>query len=162
MDSRAAQGHQGAMRDLDAPPVWLLLHMAAAWALARLDPWDLSLGDAGVLGLAAGLLMGGGLLLILVAVAQMKRHRTPVLPRREALQLMTTGVFRRSRHPIYLGMTLILLGWALRLGDPLALIAVPVFLRVIERRFVEPEEAALARRFGTAYGRYARATRRWL
>ena len=149
------------MRRLDLPPIWLLLHAALAWAIARLDPLGLSLRGAWA-DLAAGLLIGGGLLLILVAVMQMRQHRTAVMPRREASTLLTTGVFRRSRNPIYLGMALVLLGWILRLGEPFALPLLPLFVWLIERRFVEGEEAALARSFGPAWDRYRQATRRWL
>ena len=149
------------MRRFDLPPIWLLAHGLLALVLARLDPWGLTFGGAWA-DFAAGLLMGGGLLLILVAVMQMRRHRTAVLPRREASVLLATGVFRRSRNPIYLGMALILLGWALRLDAPLALPLLPVFVWIIERRFILGEEAALARRFPREWERYRQATRRWL
>lgn len=149
------------MQRLDLPPIWLLGYGLLAWLLARLDPWDLALGGS-VVDLAAGLQIGGGLLLILVAVMQMRQHRTAVMPRREASTLLTAGVFRRSRNPIYLGMAIILLGWILRLGDPLALPLLPLFVWTIERRFIEGEETALSRRFGLAWERYRQATRRWL
>ncbi len=149
------------MRRIDLPPVWLLLHGLAAWTVALLEPWGLGFGG-GWADLAAGLLLGGGVLLIVVAVMQMRQHRTAVMPRQEASTLMTTGVFRRSRNPIYLGMALILLGWILRLDAPLALPLVPLFVWLIERRFIAGEEAMLARGFGAAWDRYSHATRRWL
>ena len=149
------------MSRLDLPPIWLLAHGLLAWILARLDPWRLSFGGPWA-DFAAGLLMGGGLLLILVAVMQMRRHRTAVMPRREASVLLATGVFRRSRNPIYLGMAVILLGWVLRLDAPLALPLLPVFVWIIERRFILGEESALARAFPRDWERYRQATRRWL
>ena len=149
------------MRRFDLPPIWLLAHGLLAWAVARLGPWGLSFGGPWA-EFAAGLLMGGGLLLIFVAVMQMRRHRTAVMPRREASVLLATGVFRRSRNPIYLGMALILLGWILRLDAPLAMPLLPVFVWIIERRFILGEEAALARRFPRDWERYRQATRRWL
>lgn len=161
MDSARDSGQARAMRHLDVPPVWLLLHALAAWIVARLEPWGLGFGGAWA-DLAAGLLLGGGALLIAVAVMQMRQHRTAVMPRREASTLLTTGVFRRSRNPIYLGMALLLLGWILRLDAVLALPLVPLFLWLIERRFIAGEEAMLARSFGPAWERYRQATRRWL
>ena len=149
------------MRRFDLPPIWPLAHGLLAWAVARLGPWGLSFGGPWA-EFAAGLLMGGGLLLIFVAVMQMRRHRTAVMPRREASVLLATGVFRRSRNPIYLGMALILLGWILRLDAPLAMPLLPVFVWIIERRFILGEEAALARRFPRDWERYRQATRRWL
>ena len=149
------------MRRLDLPPIWLIAHGLLAWSVARPDPWGLTFGRVWA-EFAAGLLMGGGLLLILVAVMQMRRHRTAVMPRREASVLLATGVFRRSRNPIYLGMALILLGWILRLDAPLALPLLSVFVWMIERRFILGEEAALARLFPRDWERYRQATRRWL
>ncbi|EYD77137.1 isoprenylcysteine carboxyl methyltransferase family protein [Rubellimicrobium mesophilum DSM 19309] len=149
------------MHHVDVPPVWLLAFGLAAWTVARWDPLGLTFGGAWA-DLVAGLLIGGGLLLILVAVAQMRQARTAVLPRREASAFVTNGAFGRSRNPIYLGMALILLGWTLRLDQPLALPLLPLFMALIERRFIDPEEEALARRFPAAWTRYAQATRRWL
>lgn len=160
MDSGAPSRHNLPMRHLDLPPIWLLALGLVAWAVARWDPWALGFGGAWA-DLAAGLLIGGGLLLILMAVAQMRRARTAVLPRREASALVTNGVFARSRNPIYLGMALVLLGWVLRLDAPLALPLLPIFVWIIERRFIAPEEAALAIRFPSAWSRYSQATRRW-
>jgi protein-S-isoprenylcysteine O-methyltransferase Ste14 len=149
------------MRHLDLPPIWLLAFALAALAVARWEPWGLGFGGAGA-EFAAGLLIGGGLLLILMAVAQMRQARTAVMPRREASALVTKGVFRRSRNPIYLGMALILLGWILWLGAPLALPLLPVFVWLVERRFIQPEEEALSRRVPAAWARYTQATRRWI
>ncbi|MBP1804570.1 methyltransferase family protein [Rubellimicrobium aerolatum] len=149
------------MRRLDLPPVWLLLFALAVLVLSRLDPWSLRLEGAAV-DLAAGLLIGGGALLVAVAVVQMRQARTAVLPRREAAHLVTNGVFGRSRNPIYLGFVMLLLGWVLRLGSAPALALVPLYAWVIERRFIRPEEEALARRFPQAFARYREATRRWL
>lgn len=161
MDNAGDTRHDWTMNHLDVPPAWLLLHALAAWIVAWLEPWGLSFGGAWA-DLAAGLLMGGGVLLIVVAVMQMRRHRTAVMPRQEASTLMTTGVFRRSRNPIYLGMALLLLGWILRLDAPFALPLVPLFVWLVERRFILGEEAMLARNFGPAWERYRGATRRWL
>ena len=161
MDRRAPPRHNPAMRRLDLPPLWLLAFGFAAWAIARRDPWRLTFGGAWAQ-LLAGLLIGGGLLLILVAAVQMRQARTAVMPRREASRLVTAGVFGRSRNPIYLGMAAILLGWVLRLDAPLALPLLPVFMWLIERRFILSEEEMLARRFPSAWPRYAQATRRWL
>ena len=79
----------------------------------------------------------------------------------EASQLVATGIFARSRNPIYLGMALILLGWVLRLDAPLALPLLPVFVWILERRFILPEEEALRRRFPADFARYESRTRRW-
>lgn len=149
------------MRWIDIPPVWLALFVAAAWALGRLDPWSLGFGPV-FGGLAGGLLIGGGLVLIALALWELRRMRTTAIPHREADRLVTTGIFRRSRNPIYLGDTLVLAGLILRLDAVLALPLVPLFLWWIERRFVIPEENRLRRRFRADFARYMQRTRRWL
>ena len=149
------------MRPLDYPPAWLLALGALAWAIGRWDPWGLSLAGP-VTDLAAGLLIGGGAVLVGVAARTMRQARTAVMPGREARALVTTGVFRWSRNPIYLGFALVLLGWILWLDAILALPLLPLFAWVIERRFIGPEEAMLERRFGAAFATWAQGTRRWL
>jgi protein-S-isoprenylcysteine O-methyltransferase Ste14 len=76
--------------------------------------------------------------------------------------LLTTGPFRVSRNPMYLGMAAALLGVAVTLGSATPFLVAPVFGVLLARRFIRPEEAALASRFGAAWTAYARRTRRWL
>ena len=149
------------MKWIDIPPVWLALFILAAWMLGRWDPLALSFGGVAA-DLLAGILIGGGLILMALAVWEMRRMRTTVIPHREADALVTTGIFRRSRNPIYLGDALILAGFVFRFDAPLALPLVPLFLWWIERRFVIPEEDRLRRRFRAAFARYCEATRRWI
>jgi protein-S-isoprenylcysteine O-methyltransferase Ste14 len=75
--------------------------------------------------------------------------------------MITGGIYRHSRNPIYLADAMILAGAAL-LQDVGALVLVPVFMAVISRRFIAGEEAALAARFAGAYREWAGNTRRWL
>lgn len=149
------------MKWIDIPPVWLALAVAAAWGIGRIDPWALRLGPVAG-GLLGGLLIGGGLVLAALALWEMRRMQTTPIPHREADRLVTTGIFRRTRNPIYLGDVLILAGLILRFDAVLALPLVPLFLWWIERRFVIPEEDRLRRRFRAEFARYAQATRRWL
>lgn len=146
---------------IDMPPVWLLAFIALAWAQATYLPLGLSLGYSWS-GLLAGLLIGGGVLLILLAVTEMRRHRTTVIPRHEAARLVQSGIFKRSRNPIYLGDTLILLGMILRFDAVLSLMLVPIFVWVIERRFILPEEKHLRRTFRMQFAQYERKVRRWV
>ncbi len=148
-----------AMSWIDLPPVWLLTAIAAAWGVSRLEPEGLSFGiSTGMLG---WLLIGAGAGLTLWAVQRMQRLKTPLMPRREPQALVTDGPFRFSRNPIYLGDVLILLGVVLLLDSPLALLLVPSFMALLVRRFIAPEEAALAKQFPSAFAEWSRRTRRW-
>ncbi|SEO43276.1 Protein-S-isoprenylcysteine O-methyltransferase Ste14 [Salinihabitans flavidus] len=148
-------------RWIDIPPVWLLAALVLAWVQAEHFPLGLSFGG-GWADLAGGLLAGGGIVLMLLAVYEMRRQRTTVVPHRDADHLVTSGIFSRSRNPIYLGDMLVLLGLILTWDAVLSLPLVPIFLWVIERRFVIPEENRLRRKFRADFARYCEKTRRWL
>ena len=149
------------MKWIDIPPVWLFLALAMAWGIAEVQPlwlaWDGALPD-----FLGGLLVGGGVLLMVLAMVEMQKWRTTVIPHREARHLVTSGIFRRSRNPIYLGDALLLAGLALYWGAPVALLLVPLFAYTIAVRFIEAEEERLRRSFGAAFDAYASKTPRWL
>lgn len=149
------------MKWIDLPPVWLFVFLAGAWWSAAVDPWGLGFGGAWA-DLAGGILVGGGLVLMLLAVVEMRKWRTTVVPHREADHLVTSGVFRRSRNPIYAGDVLVLAGLILRWDAVLALPLVPLFVWVIERRFILSEEDRLRRKFRQEFHRYCQKTRRWV
>ncbi len=148
------------MKWIDTPPVWLLGMLAFARLSRELWPNRLSFGGpwADLLG---GLLVGGGILLAVLAVTELRRNRTSLLPHEIPDRLVTTGIFSRSRNPIYLGDVLILSGMILYWDAVLALPLMPVFFWVLENRFVIPEEAILRRKFRADFARYAQQTRRW-
>lgn len=85
----------------------------------------------------------------------------PRYPQRAAV-LVTTGIYRYTRNPMYLGMAVVLAAWALWLGNWAALLGPAVFVFHVSRFQVISEERALAARFGAAYEAYRRSVRRWL
>ncbi|PUB19026.1 methyltransferase family protein [Yoonia sediminilitoris] len=149
------------MKWIDLPPVWLALALVMTWWIAQLQPMWLAFGHP-ALDLAGGLLVGGGLVLMLLAFVEMRKQRTTVIPHMEADHLVTTGIFRRSRNPIYLGDVLVLAGLALRWDATVALVLVPLFIGTITQRFIIPEENRLRRKFRADFARYCQKTRRWL
>ncbi len=149
------------MKWIDIPPVWLVLAIIMAWMIADVQPARLAFGGP-VMDLLGGLLVGGGIVLILLAMAEMRKRKTTIVPHREADNLVTTGIFKRSRNPIYLGDALVLAGLALRWDAPIALILVPLFMFTITTRFILPEEDGLRRKFRAEFARYCQKTRRWL
>jgi len=149
------------LRWLDIPPVWLLGCLVLAWLQSSHFGYGLTFGPVWA-DFAGGILLGGGLVLILMAAAEFRRHRTTIVPHREADRLIQTGIFKRTRNPIYLGDTLILAGLILRWDAVLSLPLIPLFLWIIERHFVIPEEDRLRRTFRMEFAQYCRKTRRWL
>lgn len=85
----------------------------------------------------------------------------PINPER-ATALVTSGIYWHTRNPMYLGHTLILLGWAVYLHNAAALLIVPGFMLYITRFQIQVEERVLAARFPDAYTAFCRQTRRWL
>ena len=80
----------------------------------------------------------------------------------QASTLVSTGIFRVSRNPIYLAMTTVLLGLALFQANPWALLGPLAFALYITFFQIVPEERALAAKFGAAYAQYRARVRRWL
>jgi len=146
---------------VDVPPVWLIGFGVVAWIQAVYFPAGLSLAGP-VTDFLGGALVGGGIILILLAVAEFRRHKTTVVPHHTPAQLIQSGIFSRTRNPIYLGDALVLAGLILRFDAVLSLVLIPVFVWVIERRFVLPEEDRMRRAFRADFARYERKVRRWL
>ncbi|WP_171178368.1 isoprenylcysteine carboxylmethyltransferase family protein [Ruegeria sp. HKCCD8929] len=149
------------MRRIDLPPVWLVGFAVLAWLQSRHLSFGLSL-EGGFTDLVSGLLIGGGVLLMVLAVVEFRRHRTTIIPHETPSAMVQTGIYKRSRNPIYLGDVLILTGLVLRFDAVLSLVLIPVFAWVLERRFILPEEDRLRRTFRADFARYERKTRRWV
>ncbi len=145
---------------LDWPPVWLLLSMFVAWGLARYLP-SLTIDFVGQREIGFGL-MGLGLLIMTLAAMEMLRAHTTLVPRRDPDALVTTGLYRISRNPIYLADWIVLFGWIVYLGVPLAFPLLWVFPKVIEKRFIAGEEARIRDHFGEKFDDWAKKTRRWI
>ena len=140
---------------LSWPPSWLALFALAAWIAGRL--WPMATWPR-----AGGALVLLGLALMAAAALTMMRAGATVDPTREPTALVTHGVFRWSRNPIYLADAVILLGLCL-IWQPLAvLVLVPGFVLAITRRFIRREEAWLRARDPAGFARWAARTRRWL
>lgn len=146
---------------IDMPPVWLAGCLVLAWIQATRFPMGLGFGGAWA-DFAGGVLVGAGVLLVLLAAREFHKHKTTVIPHETPARLIQSGIFSRTRNPIYLGDALILAGLILRWNAVLSLPLLPIFVWVIERRFVIPEENRMRRTFRMDFARYCEKTRRWL
>jgi protein-S-isoprenylcysteine O-methyltransferase Ste14 len=142
------------------PPALFLAGLVAVVVISAVAPFG---GFSGTVFEAVGLaLIMTGLGLNVSGSNRFERAGTPIRPGSRGGALVTDGVFRFSRNPMYLGMAAALLGAALILGSPLALVVVPAFVWVIDRSFVSMEERILEEEFGEAYRRYRARVRRWI
>ncbi len=144
------------------PPVVAFICGLAMWAMSRLLPglraelpaaWWLA-GACAIAGLA---IAGAGI----VAFHGAGTTHNPMKPER-ASALVTSGIYRWTRNPMYLGWLPIGLGWAIFLAHPIALVVLPLFLLYITRYQIVPEERVLREKFGDAYVGYCRRVPRWL
>jgi len=149
------------MKYVDIPPVWLLAALAVAWWQKTHLDYGLSFGPVWA-DLLGGLLVGGGLVLIALAAYEMRRHRTTIMPHETPDALVTSGIFSRTRNPIYLADSLILTGLILYWDAVLSLPLIPIFVWWIEKHFILAEEKRLRRNFRANFARYEKQTRRWI
>jgi protein-S-isoprenylcysteine O-methyltransferase Ste14 len=103
-----------------------------------------------------------GATLNLLADSAFKKAQTTVKPFEKSTALITTGVFQISRHPMYLGMILILIGLAVFMGTITPLIIIFIFALLMEVVFVRIEERMLEQQFGSAWITYKNKVRKWL
>ena len=143
------------------PPLLVAISAFLMWAGARNAPahqrpdW-LHAATLGVLITGATVAAAG--------IVGLRAARTTVSPTRpdRSKALVLSGIFRFTRNPIYLGMLLLLVAWAMHLWQPQAFVALPVFATWIHRFQIIPEERALRAKFGAPFEEYAAATRRWI
>lgn len=144
------------------PPLIMLLVGLMMGTSARLFPaLNLASPNNHTVAVAVALL---GVAMSLVSIVAFKRARTTTDPRRPALasNLINSGIYRYSRNPMYLGVLLVLAGWAVYLGNVLSILGLLVFIAYITRFQIIPEERLLSQRFGVAFENYMKEVRRWL
>jgi protein-S-isoprenylcysteine O-methyltransferase Ste14 len=142
------------------PPVYFLLSLIAMAGLhflapiARVipQPWSYVGGALVVLGIA----------LTAIAAGSFRRAGTPVVPFEISTALVTTGLYRLTRNPMYLGLALALVGVAVLIGTLSPFLPIPVFVWIIQAQFIRGEERFLEEIFGAGYLAYKSRVRRWI
>lgn len=144
------------------PPIILLLSGIAAWFVAKSAyAFSVDIPYALVLAMvfaAVGFYIAG------TALRQFNSAATTVNPLQpsEASSLVDTGIFARTRNPMYLGLLLVLSGWVVWLQSAGNLLVLVLFVLYINELQIKPEEAALRKLFGQAYVDYCGRVRRWI
>lgn len=144
------------------PPAIALVVAGLMWLVARTTPsLTLRLGSRGTIALTLAIV---GVAITVAGAAQFRRAKTTVNPLRveAATALVTSGIYRFTRNPMYLGVATLLVAWAYYLSHPLAPLGLLAFIAYIHRFQIIPEERAMRALFPGAYEAYARQVRRWL
>ncbi|WP_422860206.1 methyltransferase family protein [Flagellimonas sp. S174] len=149
------------MRIKIIPPLVMLFFAGAMYALAEFLP----VGQFDFFGrkeLAIGLL-GLAVLVMALALFQFIKVKTTTNPidLTKTSSLVTQGIFKYSRNPMYLAMLLILLGFGLKLGNAFNTLIAAGFVYYMNHFQIRFEEEALERKYGKAYSIYKKNTRRW-
>jgi protein-S-isoprenylcysteine O-methyltransferase Ste14 len=150
------------MKPVIPPPVILIFFVGIALGIDVFSPFDLLLGQSR---LPLALVFGGvGVLIAVLGVLQFQKHKTTINPHKidKAKALVTGGVYRFTRNPMYLGMLLVLIGVVFYSRDVLALVTLPGFVVTLNRLQIQLEERALRAMFGDAFEAYCARTRRWI
>ena len=151
-----------ALKNRIPPPVIAVLVAAGMWALARLwpiarfeVPWPVFLGL--LVASLGGVISSAG-------AREFKRAKTTVNPLHpeRATSVVTTGIYRLTRNPMYVGIVFVLLGCFVAFGAISSVLGLPAFIAYITRYQIRPEEQALLAKFGNEYADYMAQVRRWL
>ncbi len=105
-----------------------------------------------------------GAAISLAGVVEFRRARTTTNPLRPgaATALVVTGMYARTRNPMYLGLAVTLLAWSAWLAHPVTLLAIPGFVAWMNRFQIAAEERAIGALFGEEFQRYRNRVRRWI
>jgi protein-S-isoprenylcysteine O-methyltransferase Ste14 len=144
------------------PPLAAALIAAAMWGLSSITARiDIST-PARVI--ASAILAVMGIAIAFAGVVEFRRAQTTVSPLnpRAASRLVTSGIYRFTRNPMYLGLCVVLVAWAVFLSSGWALLGPLGFVFYITRFQIAPEERALASLFGNAFADYVAQVRRWI
>jgi protein-S-isoprenylcysteine O-methyltransferase Ste14 len=149
--------------ELRIPPplVGLLVAAMMYWAARALPalpvPTVLKVVTSGLLALA-------GAAIDIAGIVAFRRARTTINPLKpqNSSSLVSSGIYRHTRNPMYLGMLFFLVAWAVYLAQPLALLGPLAFALYITRFQIVPEERVLAGLFGEDFAAYKARVRRWL
>lgn len=142
------------------PPVIALLCIGIAYLLGRLIP--LPFAAPTILRYIGLILTFVGFLLGIGAFVEFHKAQTTLDPHGSTSQLVTSGIFRFSRNPIYLGFLLIVIGLPLYFGLFWGVAIAPVFIFLMNYLVIQHEEVYLERKFRETYTDYQARVRRWL
>ena len=144
------------------PPIYMLLIAGLMWIFDQhlpiieliIAPWN----KVGLLFVMLAILFDG------TAVLHFFRTHTTINPLRpeNAQKLVITGLYRYSRNPMYVGLLFLLIGWAVWLGSVTPFLLLPIFIIIMTRQQIIPEEKVLKQKFGQQYKDYKHVVRRWL
>lgn len=144
------------------PPAVMLMTGLAMWFLYLFFPAMTLIPLRSVVGAVILGLVGLGISIL--GIISFRRANTTIAPGKsaEASALVTSGIYRFTRNPMYLGTFIVLIGWGVLLGNVAAIFGAFIYILYISRYQIQPEERRLQDKFGDEFIAYRAAVRRWL
>lgn len=144
------------------PPIVVLICSLSMWLISLISP--LIETDFFVRVILSLAIFTVGSFFCIAGVVSFRKAKTTVNPLKPetASSLVSSGVYRISRNPMYVGLSLFLVSLSTYLSSPLSIIGVVAFIFYMNRFQIEPEERALKEIFGTDFLNYMSQVRRWL
>lgn len=144
------------------PPVIFLAYIGAGVLLSNIVPIDFINADSMWLQLIAYVLILDGVCLAFFSMRRFRKLNTNISTRKAVNSLVTSGVYRYSRNPIYLGMFLSYGGIILLTANFwLMMLAIPLYFQM-KYAVIVKEETYLLASFGSEYERYKDSVNRWI
>ena len=144
------------------PPMVAILMAGGMWGIALVAPLLQVPPFIRVTAAAVISLVGGGF--SLAGAISIRRAGTTVSAKKPETtsSLVSSGVYKVTRNPMYVGLLLVLIAWAIFLSTAWALLGPLALVLYLNKFQIEPEESALSAMFGADYSAYKSRVRRWL
>jgi len=142
------------------PPLVALFHIIVAYLMGRYVHLAIP-SSTPIKNIGVGLVIMA-LIFSFSAFNEFRKLQTTLDPHGSVKVVVTNGIYKLSRNPIYLGFLLMVIGFPLYSGYYSGIIVAPFFLVSMNRLVIEKEEAYLEEKFGNVYTDYRSRVRRWL
>ena len=142
------------------PPLYYVAALAGGMVAHAVAP--LRVGGRPATAVVGAVVLVLGLALAVGGIVRVIRHRTTIVPHHPVATLVTSGMYRFSRNPMYTGLAVAYLGAAFLLGSWWPVVLWPVVILALFMLVIRPEERYLGDRFGPAYADYRTRVRRWV
>lgn len=144
------------------PPLPFVIALGLTAVLDRVAPLPQLIPENWISGSIGFTLVTIGVCTVIAGMLQFRRFKTAVYPTQPASLVVDTGVYARTRNPMYLGLTIAYLGGVLLMASLWALALSYVVLAIIKKQVIRREEAHLMQRFPVEYSAYCAKVPRWI
>ena len=154
------------MRDRPAiiapPPLLALLCIIAGFIAGHYAPLAFFPGPPALRIAVASVVFVSAIAIVVVARRELIKHHEHPNPYKPTGAIVSTGIYGRTRNPIYIALHIVVLALAIAANNAWLLVAMPVLFVLLEFGVVRAEERYLAGKFGAEYAAYRQKVRRWL